>query len=131
MTTGTCAHEVLFMAIIKVPKPPQSAMNKDRPISSLLKTQIEHLQEAEFRLPARAQTNIYINAIKTEGQAADYIRQVTAALHAEHAGVEDRRTPKKKPRTSKKFAIAAMAKRPAGQNKKRRATRSRKKNTRS
>ena len=80
------------MKLIKVPKPPASAMNKDRPISSLLKTQLLHVQKAEFRLPARAQTNIYINAIKTEGEAAEYIRQVTTNLHKEHA------TPAVKPR---------------------------------
>jgi hypothetical protein len=133
MTSGTHREEESgYMAIIKVPKPPQSAMNKERPISSLLKTQLEHLQQAEFRLPARAQTNVYINAIKTEGQAADYIRQVTAALHAEHAGAEGRRAPKKKTsKASRKYAIAAMAKTQAGKNKKRRAARSRKKSTRS
>jgi hypothetical protein len=74
------------MAIIKVPKPPRSAFDKNRPVSALLKNQIMHLQEAEFRLPARQQTNIYINKIKTEGEAADYIRQVTARLHPEGAG---------------------------------------------
>ena len=39
------------------------------------------MQEAEFRLPARQQTNIYINKIKTEAQAAEYISKVTARLH--------------------------------------------------
>ena len=73
------------MTIIKVPKPPQSAMDKDRPVSSLLRSQLEHIQEAEFRLPARQQTNIYINAIQTEGAAAEYIRQVTAAVHGRMA----------------------------------------------
>jgi hypothetical protein len=73
------------MKLIKVPKPPAAALDKDRPISSLLKTQLLHVQKAEFRLPARAQTNIYINAIKTEGEAAEYIRQVTTNLHKEHA----------------------------------------------
>ena len=69
------------MAVIKIPEPPKSAFNKDRPVSALLKNQILHLHEAELRFPARDQTNIYINNIKTEGQAAQYIRQVTAILH--------------------------------------------------
>ena len=73
------------MAIIKVPKPPRSAFDKNRPVSALLKNQIVHLHEAELRLPARQQTNIYINKIKTEGEAAEYIRQVTAKLHPEGA----------------------------------------------
>jgi len=62
-------------------------MNPNRPVSTLLRNQIQHLQEAEFRLPVKQQTNLYINAIKTEGQAAQYIRRVTQALHQAH-GVE-------------------------------------------
>ena len=72
------------MVLIPVPKPPKSAMNPDRPVSTLLKNQMLHLQEAEFRLPVKMQTNIYINGIKTEGEAADYIRRVTEALHKAH-----------------------------------------------
>jgi hypothetical protein len=72
------------MTLIQVPKPPKSAMGKNRRISTLLKNQICHLQEAELRLPARMQTNIYVNAIQTEGEAADYIRRVTEALHEAH-----------------------------------------------
>jgi hypothetical protein len=80
------------MTVIRVPKTPASAMNPDRPISGLLKNQIVHLQHAEFRLPARDQTNIYINKIKTEGEAAEYIRQVTAKIHPEASGPgKDRR----------------------------------------
>jgi hypothetical protein len=42
-------------------------MNTDRPVSKLLKNQIEHLQSG-FRFLPLKQTNIYINAIKTEGR---------------------------------------------------------------
>jgi hypothetical protein len=73
------------VTVIVVPKPPKSAFNKHRPVSALLKNQILHMQEAEFRLPARQQTNIYINKIKTEGKAAEYISKVTAKLHQEAA----------------------------------------------
>jgi hypothetical protein len=75
------------MVLIPVPKPPKKALNLDRPVSNLLRNQLEHLQRAEFRLPIKQQTNIYINAIKTEGEAADYIRRVTKAIHDAH-GVE-------------------------------------------
>ena len=94
------------MSLIHVPKPPLSAMNKDRPVSSLLKTQIRHLQEAEFRLPVRQQTNIYINRIKTEGEAAEYIRQVTAMLHPEGAAKRPRQ--KGKSAKSGTFDLAAV-----------------------
>jgi hypothetical protein len=75
------------MVVISVPKPPKSAMKPNRPVNTLLRNQLQHLQEAEFRLPVKLQTNIYINAIKTEGEAAKYIQRVTEALHQAH-GVE-------------------------------------------
>lgn len=115
------------MTVIRVPKPPQSALNKDRPISSLLKTQIRHLQEAEFRLPVRAQTNIYINAIKTEGEAADYIRQVTDNLHAEHGVQPAGLASAKKAKPGKRLTIAAMARTKSVKKKGKRSTGSRKK----
>jgi hypothetical protein len=92
------------MTVIRVPKTPASAMNPNRRISSLLRNQIEHLQEAEFRLPANRQSNIYINELKTEGQAAEYIRIVTAQLHPEASARKLKRKSSGKART---FTIAA------------------------
>ena len=102
------------MAIIKIPQPPATAYNPDRPVSALLKSQILHLQEAEFRLPIRLQTNIYVNAIKTEGAAADYIRRVTTALHQAHGVPPQGVTQRKKitpirPRGTRVGDIAAKA----------------------
>ena len=94
---------------IKVPQPPKSAMNKERPVSSLLKTQLEHIQEAEFRLPSRAQTNVYINAIKTEGEAADYIKKVTSRLHQQHAVALRKQSRKRVKTTRAPLEIAAAA----------------------
>jgi len=96
------------MAIIKIKKPPDSAIDKARPISSLLRTQVEHMQEAEFRLPADKQTNIYINAIKTEAEAADYIRKVTERLHESH-GVAPAGVARKKPAKISQIAASAAA----------------------
>ena len=73
------------MTAIPVPKPSKKAMNPDRPASSLLLTQVEHLQHAERRLPLRYRTEIYTHAIRTEGEAARYIREVTEAIHRAHA----------------------------------------------
>lgn len=73
------------MAVIKVPQPPKSAFNKNRPVSALLKNQILHLHEVERKFPPAQHSNIYINAIKTEGEAAAYIQKVTARLHPEGA----------------------------------------------
>jgi hypothetical protein len=73
------------MAVIKVPKPQAGSFNKNRPVSALLKNQILHLHEVERKFPPSQHSGVYINAIKTEGQAADYIRKVTARLHPEGA----------------------------------------------
>jgi ArsR family metal-binding transcriptional regulator len=90
----------------KLAVPPQSALNKDRPVSGLLKAQILHLHEAERRLPLRHHTDIYINAIKTEGEAAEYIRAVTEAIHSAHAAAAARRA---RPKRKDVIEIAAVA----------------------
>ncbi len=73
------------MTLIHVPRPDvKSAMDSDRPVNALLKAQIQHLRDAERNLPLRYRTDIYVNAIKTEGEAADYIRLVTTAIHEAH-----------------------------------------------
>lgn len=79
------------MVVIKVPTPPQNAADPNRPISSLLKAQVEHLYAAEKRLPSRYRSEIYVNAIRTEGEAANYIREVTEAIHNAHEDARRRR----------------------------------------
>jgi len=94
------------MALIHVPRPPKSAYDPDRPMSSLLRTQVDHLREAESKLPVRYRSDIYVRALKTEGEAARYIRDVTEAIHAAHADAERaRRAPKRK----RVIEIAAVA----------------------
>jgi uncharacterized protein YdbL (DUF1318 family) len=78
------------MALIHVPHP-ENAWNPNRPVNALLQSQILHLHDAELKLPVRQQTDIYINAIKTEGEAAGYVRQVTEAIHAAHQAAAAKR----------------------------------------
>lgn len=67
---------------IRVPKPPASAMNKDRPISSLIRAQLEHIRHAESaRLPKEKRVDTDIEKIGTEAEAAAYIGAVTRVLH--------------------------------------------------
>jgi hypothetical protein len=96
------------MTLIKVPKPPKSAYNPNRPISALLKAQVEYLHEAERRLPLRYRSEIYINAIRTEREASHYIREVTEAIHEAHAQADAARArvPAKRKRV---IEIAAVA----------------------
>jgi hypothetical protein len=80
------------MTLIHVPRPPKSARDPQRPVNALLQAQMQHLQDAELKLPLRQQTNIYVNAIKTEGEAAQYIRRVTEAIHQAHEAAAKKRT---------------------------------------
>jgi ArsR family metal-binding transcriptional regulator len=96
------------MTLVHVPRPPKRAMNPDRPVSALLKTQIEHLHDAERRLPLHYRSEIYINAIKTEGEAASYISAVTQAIRNAHADARQRA-----PKRRRVVEIAAAAAKPA------------------
>ena len=102
------------MTLIHVPRPPKSAMDPNRPINALLKTQIEHLYQAENRLPLRYQTDTYVNAIKTEGEAATYIRQVTEAIHQAH---EDAKAQRERTTAKRKHAPATSAASRSGKRK--------------
>src|SRR5213075_1649047 len=62
------------MTRIKVPKPPRSAFNPDRPASSLLRAQILHLEHA-LGVPESPPNKRW-----TEGAAARYIAELTARL---------------------------------------------------
>ena len=97
------------MAVIKVPKP-QGVIDPNRPVNALLKAQIEHLHEAERALPLKYRSEIYIRAIQTEGEAAEYIQEITEAIHAAHEEAEQKRArgPAKK-RGKPVISIAAVA----------------------
>lgn len=87
------------MAIISVPKPSRKSMDPGRDANCLLRAQVEHLHHAERRLPLRYRSSIYIRAIRTEGEAAQYIREVTEAIHKAHRDAADER--EKRARTAK------------------------------
>ncbi len=99
------------MTLIHVPRPPKSAKDPSRPVSSLLIAQITHLQHAERRLPERYRTQIYSHAIRTEGEAAQYIREVTEAIHQAHDDAAAKRV-KRMPKGKRGLALAAAAERP-------------------
>ena len=96
------------MVLIHVPRPPKSAYNPNRKASSLLRTQVEHMHIAERRLPERYRTQIYVNAIQTEGEVAEYVGQVTRAIARAHQDAEKKRA-RTRPRTGTILKIAASA----------------------
>src|SRR5258708_2824522 len=69
---------------VLAPKPAKGSFNKDRRISDLVKSQLSHMHEAERKLPPHHQTGQKIESIKTEGQASEYIRQITERLHGKY-----------------------------------------------
>lgn len=93
------------MDVIDVPRPSRKAINLDRPANALIMAQVSHLQHAERRLPLKYRTEIYTHAIQTEGEAAEYIREVTEAIHEAHADATKRRS-------RRGLEIAAAAERP-------------------
>jgi hypothetical protein len=89
------------MTVIPIPKTPRSAYNPNRPVSTLLRTQMLHLREAEKMFPPKHHSDIYINAIRTEAAAAEYIRHVTATIRRLHEEAA--------PRAARVSRIAAAA----------------------
>lgn len=76
---------------IHIEEPPADAMNAERPISGLIRDQIEHLHKAELAmLPPEEQTGVDVHSLRTEADASQYIEQVTAKLHVRAAGAPGR-----------------------------------------
>ncbi|SRR5579871_590755 len=85
----------------------KKAYNPDRPISSLIRTQLLHLHHAEhIVVPEKERTNININTLLTERQASEYIQRVTALLH-KHS-----KKAVKKPRPARKKTATKAAGKP-------------------
>lgn|SRR5262249_45036808 len=69
------------MVTIKVPKPAKGSFDKNRPVSELIKHQLRHWHEVEKHLPHHHRTARNIEEIKTEGEASEYLKRVTARVH--------------------------------------------------
>jgi len=76
--------------IIRIPRPPASAFNKNRPAGTLLQAQLVHLREGLIRHLKElakelgegvATLAIDLRSIKTEGEVSAYAKKVTAILH--------------------------------------------------
>jgi hypothetical protein len=67
---------------IRIPLPPASAFNRDRPVSSLIQAQLQHIHHAESaRLPKHKRDGRHPEDIHTEAEAASYILAITKVLH--------------------------------------------------
>jgi hypothetical protein len=78
---------------IRVPIPPPSAFNKNRPAGCLLQAQLRHFHHAESaRLPKEKRDGRGPDDIRTEADAAAYIAKITKLLHP-----QGYKKPKRKP----------------------------------
>jgi len=68
------------------------------------------MHAAEKRLPIRYRTDIYVNAIKTEGEAAKYISEVTTAIYRAHEDAAKRRGQRNSSQTAKRQGTTAARK---------------------
>jgi hypothetical protein len=62
--------------VVRIPKLPVAAFNKNRPVSDLLWTQVEHLAAV-----VKKDIDDERRSIRTEGQASLFIKKYTALLH--------------------------------------------------
>jgi hypothetical protein len=69
--------------VVVVPKPAKGSYNPKRPLAknTLLQNQVDHFRRLEKNLPAAEQTGHDPQKIRTEGEAAEYLRKMTALLH--------------------------------------------------
>lgn len=70
------------MAVIKVPKTPKKAFDKNRRPSALLLGQIEHLEWAALPASQRKPHQLPKRKVTTEAQAADRVAQLTTMVLA-------------------------------------------------
>lgn len=102
------------MREITVPKVPARAFNKNRPASDLLKRQVAQLQHVVEVATGGPVIATPLKKVKTEGQAAAFIAQVTRALAPATAPIAPAapaaptaRHPPVRQRATKKQATAA------------------------
>lgn len=68
------------MTPIRIPRPLLSSVDSNRPLNSNIRAQLRQFQQVEASLPLASQTGIYVNAIRTEREAGEYIREMTETL---------------------------------------------------
>ena len=76
------------MAVVKVPKTPKTSFNRDRRPSALLLDQIKHLEWAVLPASQRKPHQLPKARVKTEGQAAERVAQLTKMVLAARAAVQ-------------------------------------------
>src|SRR3569833_1403657 len=89
----------------------QEAYNPERCISSLVRTQLLHLHQAEYIVvPAKYRTNVNINSIHTEREASEHIARLPQLLHRFGKASGGKTKAKRRSTAKKKTAKSAKKK---------------------
>lgn len=72
--------------VVAVARPHKPRFEPDRPITNLVRNQLLHISLAQRGLPRHHRAPVDVYSIKTEGEASEYIRHVTAKLHLRSSG---------------------------------------------
>ena len=94
--------------VVPVPRPHAPRFEPHRPITDLVRNQLLHLSLAQRSLPKQHHAPVDVYSIKTEGEASEYIRHITAKLHLRGEGKLARK--KSKSRASKRPKRKQVAK---------------------
>lgn len=70
---------------IRVPRPPKESFNKQRPVSDLIRKQVEHFRHVESKLSPTQRAGLPQGHVRTEQEAAQYIAAMTEILLATSA----------------------------------------------
>ena len=65
---------------IRVPPTPKESFNKHRPVSDLIRKQVEHFRHVEYNLSDAERQTLPQGHIRTEHEAAQYIAAMTRLL---------------------------------------------------
>ena len=96
--------------VVKVPRPHPKRFEPDRPITDLVRNQLLHLSLAQRHLDKKHHHPADVYAIKTDAEAAEFIRHVTSKLHS-LKGKAAKPTQTNRPRKSKSAKKSSRRKR--------------------
>jgi hypothetical protein len=116
---------------IRVPRTPKESFNKHRPVSDLIRKQVEHFQHVESKLSDAQRRTLPQGHIRTEHEAAEYIAAMTQLLHSKPAADAQPLPapivmPNRPPAPARGLEIAAASEKPAAKSPNRATPRSRK-----
>ena len=112
---------------IRVPPTPKESFNKHRPVSDLIRKQVEHFRHVDSKLSDSQRQTLPQGHIRTEQEAAQYIAAMTQLLLSKPAStVQPIRSPivmpARPPAPARGLEIAAAAEKPISERPKKKSS---------